>query len=268
MAEPPRYVPQTDETDKVKQNVAIQQLYQAVTDTASNALQVANNLSDVASASTARTNLGLAIGTNVQAHSANLDTLAALGNWKVAYTNGSGIQTALGVGAAGTALGGNGVSAAPSFQTISALLNGQIAFPATQNPSSDPNTLDDYEEGTWTPTLLFGGASTGITYSNQSGTYTKIGQLIVLRFNIALSSKGSATGGAAIGGLPLTMVTGLAGLLLSAANMSSWATPSFDPQTGGFANINLTTTTGTAQASNSNFTNTSALFGSIMHTST
>ena len=28
-----------------------------------------------------------------------------------------------------------------------------IAFPATQNASSDANTLDDYEEGTWTPTL-------------------------------------------------------------------------------------------------------------------
>ena len=30
------------------------------------------------------------------------------------------------------------------------------------------NTLDDYEEGTWTPVLSFGGGSTGITYNTQA----------------------------------------------------------------------------------------------------
>jgi hypothetical protein len=44
----------------------------------SNNLKVASNLSDLASASTARTNLGVAIGTNVQAWDANLDQIAAL----------------------------------------------------------------------------------------------------------------------------------------------------------------------------------------------
>src|SRR5262245_1079228 len=31
--------------------------------------------------------------------------------------------------------------------------NGQLPFPALQNSSADANTLDDYEEGTWTPTI-------------------------------------------------------------------------------------------------------------------
>src|SRR5665647_161935 len=75
----------------------------------------------------------------------------------------------------------NGVTtSAPSqdavFDALAGKLStgGQIPFPATQNPSSDPNTLDDYEEGSWTPALKFGGNSVGITYSagNQTGQYT------------------------------------------------------------------------------------------------
>jgi hypothetical protein len=53
-----------------------------------------------------------------------------------------------------------------------------ITFPATQSASSDANTLDDYEEGTWTPSI--GGSSvqgTG-TYTTQQGTYTKIGNSV------------------------------------------------------------------------------------------
>src|SRR3569623_1696890 len=53
---------------------------------------------------------------------------------------------------------------------------GQLAFPATQNPSANANTLDDYEEGSWTPTVSFTGASTGVTYGGTTlGRYTKIG---------------------------------------------------------------------------------------------
>jgi hypothetical protein len=50
-----------------------------------------------------------------------------------------------------------------------------ITFPATQSASSDANTLDDYEEGTWTPAL---GGFSSITYSAQTGTYTKIGNVV------------------------------------------------------------------------------------------
>ena len=65
------------------------------------------------------------------------------------------------------------------------------------------NTLDDYEEGTWTPVLSFGGGSTGITYNTQTGFYTKVGRIAIATTNISLSSKGSSTGTAEIT-LPFT----------------------------------------------------------------
>ena len=56
------------------------------------------------------------------------------------------------------------------------------------------NTLDDYEEGTFTPT--FGGSSgeSGQVYTTQVGSYTKIGNLVSIRFNLTLNDKGSTTG--------------------------------------------------------------------------
>lgn len=53
-------------------------------------------------------------------------------------------------------------------------------------------------KGTWTPVLSFGGGSTGIAYSTQSGVYQKIGNLVVFNINLQLTNKGSSTGLAAI----------------------------------------------------------------------
>lgn len=85
---------------------------------------------------------------------------------------------------------------------ISGASAGQIKFPAAQNTSSDANTLDDYEEGTWTPTLNFGGASVGLVYTGQVGKYTKVGNVVTVQCYISLSNKGSSSGGAYISGLP------------------------------------------------------------------
>lgn len=81
---------------------------------------------------------------------------------------------------------------------------GQIKFTATQNASTDANTLDDYEEGTFTPGVTFGGGSTGITYTTQTGYYVKIGRMVYGAANVTLSAKGSSTGIMAITGLPFT----------------------------------------------------------------
>lgn len=91
-----------------------------------------------------------------------------------------------------------GAAAATSIN----LTGGQIKFPAVNIPSADVNTLDDYEEGDWTPDLRFDTLKVGITYQVDIGQYIKIGRLIYLDFYIILSSKGSSVGYAGIYGVP------------------------------------------------------------------
>jgi len=74
-----------------------------------------------------------------------------------------------------------------------------IDFSATTNGSASAGSevLDDYEEGSWTPDLRFGGSNTGVTYSWRNGHYTKIGNQVTVRCAFGLTSKGtfSATDG-------------------------------------------------------------------------
>ena len=88
------------------------------------------------------------------------------------------------------------------------LINKGLKFPATQAASADVNTLDDYEEGTWTPTIqdtTFSDAE-GQTYSVQAGFYTKIGRIVFINGTINITSAGSLTGAsqAFIANLPFT----------------------------------------------------------------
>jgi hypothetical protein len=76
-----------------------------------------------------------------------------------------------------------------------------IDFSATPGTGTS-ELFADYEEGTWTPTISFGGASVGITYSFQQGSYTKVGRLVTATCVVNLSAKGSSTGTAYIEGLP------------------------------------------------------------------
>jgi hypothetical protein len=113
-----------------------------------------------------------------------------------------------------------------------------IGFPATQVASSDPNTLDDYEEGTFDLGISFGGSDTGVTYTNRQGKYTKIGRQVTVTGYIVLSSKGAETGAARITGLPFVIFN-------STANYSSaslyFETITFANQFQGFGVINSTT---------------------------
>ncbi len=80
------------------------------------------------------------------------------------------------------------------------MAGGQLAFPATQIPSANANTLDDYEEGTYTPTY------TNITIGNGtvSSKYTKVGDLIHLEWSLTWGSTTSATASPTTIGLPFT----------------------------------------------------------------
>jgi hypothetical protein len=119
------------------------------------------------------------------------EAITVTGDGSVAMGNGLSVTNTVGVGAATPSASGAG-----------------ITFPATASDSTSANTLDDYEEGTWTPALAFGGGSTGITYNERSGSYVKIGRVVYAWMSIYLTNKGSSTGSAQINGLPFTGTNG------------------------------------------------------------
>ena len=65
------------------------------------------------------------------------------------------------------------------------------------------NSLDDYEQGTWTPTLGGGSTTGSVAYSSQLGYYVKIGTLVYCYFDITISSA-SGMAGESILSLPIT----------------------------------------------------------------
>ena len=120
------------------------------------------------------------------------DTLVVTTGGTAAVTVDSGqrtkFPTTIGVGGATPSASGSGIS-----------------FPATQSASTNANTLDDYEEGTWTATLTPGTSGT-ITVNNpiSYNRYTKIGQLVTITSTIEVSSVASPVGRLALGGLPFS----------------------------------------------------------------
>ena len=79
--------------------------------------------------------------------------------------------------------------------------------------------LNDYEEGTWTIGLEFGGASTSMTTNANTGKYTKIGRQVTVTGYLALTNKGSATGDALITGLPF-LINSYGGLSIYLAQIT------------------------------------------------
>jgi len=158
-------------------------------------------------------------GATVKASIANVQTAPYSGGTAngVAYLNGSKVLTTgsaltfdgTNFSTTGTIKGSTTIGVGAATPSAS---GAGVTFPATQSASSDANTLDDYEEGAWTPGLAFGGLAVGVAYYSQVGFYTKVGNIVHLSGFIFLSSKGSSTGDLTITGLPFTAVNNNAGL--------------------------------------------------------
>jgi hypothetical protein len=98
-----------------------------------------------------------------------------------------------------------------------------IDFSATPGTGTS-ELLNDYEEGTWTPALLFDSGMVGsFTYTTQTGTYTKVGRLVTARFNLAWNARPSAG---------LILVLNLPFTAVNAANVQG-----FISAQGGITNI-------------------------------
>lgn len=118
----------------------------------------------------------------------SLNTIVGSGTYTIASPTMSTPKctTTIGVGGATPATSGAG-----------------ITFPATQSASSNANTLDDYEEGSWTP-VLTATSGTATSYSLQEGSYTKIGNTVFARFWVDTADKGTLSGDLKISGLPFS----------------------------------------------------------------
>ena len=97
---------------------------------------------------------------------------------------------------------GIGVSPSSRNNTRLQIVDG-IGFPATQVASSDANTLDDYEEGTFSPTVIGTTTAGTAAYSVQNARYTKIGRQVFVEIWLNWNS-GTGTGNLVISGLPFT----------------------------------------------------------------
>ena len=109
---------------------------------------------------------------------------------------------------------GGGTSTLATTETMRITADGYMRMAAStggiqfNGDTAAANALDDYEEGTWTMGVSFGGASVGVTYGANTGAYTKIGRKVTVTGYLSISNKGSSTGAALITGLPFAIGTG------------------------------------------------------------
>jgi len=96
---------------------------------------------------------------------------------------------------------------AVGLNTTAASTGTGITFPATQSASTNANTLDDYERGTFTPVIVGSTTNPTVVYSSQNGNYVKIGQLVYFNIFINITSVSGGSGSVYINGLPFTSLS-------------------------------------------------------------
>ena len=151
---------------------------------------------------------------------------------------------------------------------MSAATSGQIKFPATQNQSTNAQTLDDYRESSLATVLGFGGNQVGMTMGAtavNTSYFTKVGNIVMLNMELTLTAKGSSTGDAAIV-LPIVAdASGDAIIPIWFENMASGLTSMIGRIEGGSQGLKLfkrDTDGEYTVCTEADFTNTSHLIGS------
>ena len=160
-------------------------------------------------------------------------------------------------------------TAAKSFSTKSA---GDTIQPAHVNDAQDEIAaiegwlLTGGTAGTWTPALNFGGGTTGLTYSARTGTYRKIGRVVLVEFEITLSAKGSSTGAATINTLPFAPLNSIWGGADAVTGFASIFGLHLGVAASGTAiSVLVPSTTGRTAADDTNFSNTSRIRGTLIY---
>lgn len=143
--------------------------------------------------------------------------------------------------------------------------NAATAADARTNLGLGSSAVENYTDSTWTPSLAFNGVSTGVTYASRSGTYIKIGDLVIAWCTVVLTSKGSSVGQLGIGGLPETVRSGVTGPgsvgFISNINLVSGATGVKCSASNGTNTVSFVyeTTTGDGAMDNTMVTNTTEI---------
>ena len=148
--------------------------------------------------------------------------------------------------------------------------SGQLSVPAgvLLGGTAAANLLDDYEEGTFTPIYIGSSVSGSQTYTTQAGFYEKIGRLVNFRFRLTMSTKGTIAGNIIVGGLPFTPSSTASSygnaFVSNAVNLAITAGTNVTAILDlGADTMNLkvwSATTGTANITDANLTNTSQIF--------
>ncbi len=122
------------------------------------------------------------------------------------YTKGEVDAFAVKLTGAQTVAGVKTFSSEPVFSAGIALASGQgINFGASSNAAGmTSETLNDYEEGTWTPTVTASGSNPTVTYNTQAGTYVKVGKNVFITVDVRWNTLSGGSGNVNVSGLPFT----------------------------------------------------------------
>jgi hypothetical protein len=218
-------------------------------------------------------------GTNYVSWSSTIPDTFSQGD--VIYASAANVFSALAKTAtANSFLKNSGTSNNPAWSTISASAlsdgttgSGAIVLatsPALVTPTLGVATatsvtfggtaISTFATGTFTPTIAFGGASTGVAYSQQVGTYTQINKRVFYTIAITLTSKGSSTGAFTIATTLPTADSTYSATVGVMSNAASLTGPPVFQIRGSATTLDgyINTGSGTTSLTDTNFTNTSS----------